>query len=165
MAKSKFDQSLEDGAHKKLQNLTGNWKGTSKTWFEKDVLADDSASEAVISSIMGGRFISVDYKSSLDGKPFEGKMIIGFDIPYQRFTLSWIDGFHMGTQIMLLSGDATPNGFAVSGTYGSPEYGEQLWGWRTELEILSSDEIIFSSYNISPEGEEAKATETVYQRL
>ncbi|MCZ4222364.1 DUF1579 domain-containing protein [Pedobacter rhodius] len=165
MAKSKFEISLEEGSHKILSGLIGDWEGTSKTWFEKDVLADESAAKGVFSSILGSRFVSYDYKGSLDGKPLAGKMIIGFDIPYQRFTSSWMDSFHMGTQIMLSSGVATDKGFSILGTYGSPEYGEQLWGWRTALEILNDNEIIISAYNISPEGEEAKATETVLKRI
>ncbi len=164
MATSKFEQSLIDGAHQQLQSLMGNWKGITKTWFEKDVLADQSLAEATITAILGNRFISIDYQGSLEGKAFEGKMIIGFDIPYQRFTTSWVDSFHMGTQIMLSSGEATTNGFSVFGEYGSPEYGEQLWGWRTTLEIISESEMILTAYNVSPEGDEAKATETVYRR-
>jgi len=165
MAKSKFEISLEDGPHKILSDLIGNWEGTAKTWFEKDLLADESAVKGVFSSVLGGRFVSYDYEGSLNDKPMEGKMIIGFDIPYQKFTSSWIDSFHMGTQIMLSGGEATEKGFSFLGTYGSPEYGEQLWGWRTELEFISKNEIVLSAFNISPDGEEAKATEAILTKV
>ncbi|WP_316829722.1 DUF1579 domain-containing protein [Pedobacter aquatilis] len=165
MAKSKFEQSLEDGAHKMLSGLAGEWNGITKTWFEQDVLADESSVSGKISEILGNRFISYDYNGSLNEKPLTGKMIIGFDIPYQKFTSSWIDSFHMGTQIMLSSGDRTDKGFSILGTYGNPEYGDQLWGWRTVLEVLSADEIMITAYNVTPEGEETKATETVLKRI
>ncbi|TGL44356.1 DUF1579 domain-containing protein [Leptospira perdikensis] len=164
MTSNKFEQSLTNGAHKQLQSLIGNWNGKTKTWFEKDVLADESPAEVTITSLFGGRFISLDYQSSLEGKPFVGKMVIGFDIPYQRFTSSWIDSFHMGTQIMLSSGESKGNGFFMNGSYGNPEYGEKLWGWRTEIQFISNDEFSLTAFNISPEGEEAKATETFYKR-
>lgn len=165
MAKDKFEQSLKDGVHQKINNLVGSWKGISKTWFEQGVLVDESPSIAKISSILDGRFISYDYQSSIDGKPLTGKMIIGFDIPYQKYTLSWIDSFHMGTQIMQASGEATEKGFSILGSWGNPEYGDQLFGWRTELEIINDDEIIFSAYNIMPGEEETKAIEVVYTRV
>ncbi|WP_316797406.1 DUF1579 domain-containing protein [Pedobacter agri] len=165
MAKGKFEQSLEDGAHQKIKNLVGNWKGTAKTWFEKDVLADESVTEAEITSILDGRFISYDYNSSLNGKPLIGKMIIGFDIPYQKFTFSWIDSFHMGTQIMQATGEATEKGFSILGSWGNPEYGDQLFGWRTELEIVNKNEIVFTAYNIMPGEEETKAIEAIYKRI
>jgi hypothetical protein len=41
---------------------------------------------------------------------------------------------------------------------------EQHWGWRTSIEFPSDDEVVITAYNISPEGEEAKATEVVYNR-
>ncbi|XDD46619.1 DUF1579 domain-containing protein [Leptospira sp. WS39.C2] len=164
MTTNKFDTSLVEGHHKQLQQLLGFYKGKTKTWFEKDKLADESDSEMTITSLFGGRFISLDYESSLGGKAFSGKMIIGFDIPYQRFTSSWIDSFHMGTQIMLSSGPSNGNGFSMTGSYGNPEYGEDLWGWRTEILYLSRSEFSLTTYNISTAGEESKATETFYKK-
>lgn len=164
MAKSKFEQSLADGAHHKIKSIVGSWQGSSKTWFEKDVLVDEAPSTAEITSILDGRFISYDYQSSLEGKPLAGKMIIGFDIPYQKFTFSWVDSFHMGTQIMQATGEATNKGFSILGSYGNPEYGDQLFCWRTELEIISDDEIVFTAYNIMPGEEETKAIETILRR-
>ena len=165
MAKSKFETSLEAGEHHNLQKLTGKWSGTTKTWFEPDVLADESVAEAEITSILDGRFISYDYTSSLNGAPLSGKMIIGFDIPYQKFTFSWVDSFHMGTQIMQATGEATPRGFSILGSWGNPEYGDQLFGWRTELEIVSEHEIKFSAYNIMPGEAETRAIEATYKRV
>lgn len=165
MAKSKFEQSLSDGAHHQLKTLVGNWEGTVKTWFEKDVLVDESSIVAKISSLLDDRFISYDYETTLQGKPLVGKMIIGFDIPYQKFTFTWIDSFHMGTQIMQAKGEATGKGFSITGAYGNPEYGDQLFGWRTELEIVNEEQIIFRAFNIMPGEEESKAIEANYQRI
>ncbi|WP_443946857.1 DUF1579 domain-containing protein [Pedobacter sp. AW1-32] len=164
MATIKFDDSLESGAHRTLQILIGYWQGTCKTWFEPDVLVDEAKIQATVTSLLGKRFISIDYDSTLEEKPFEGKMIVGFDLPYSRFIISWMDSFHMGSQIMMAEGGATQNGFSVLGSYGSPEY-DSVWGWRTELSIVSNDEFFLTAYNITPEGEEAKATEAHYKRV
>ncbi|MCX2575052.1 DUF1579 domain-containing protein [Pedobacter sandarakinus] len=164
MGITKFEQSLADGEHSKLMALQGSWKGITKTWFEKDVLVDEAPMQATITAILGNRFISCDYSGSLEGKPFEGKMIIGYDIPYQQYTFTWMDSFHMGTQIMQAKGDATANGFSIMGSYGNPEWGDQLFGWRTELKIVSGNEFVLTAYNVMPGEEEAKATETVYKR-
>jgi hypothetical protein len=161
---SKFDDSLESGVHRQLQSLIGNWEGTTKTWFEPDVLADESAMKGSIKAILGGAFLLHEYKGSLDGKPFDGIAIYGFDIPNNTFQSAWIDSFHMGTGIMLSNGSPTANGFSVLGTYSVPEY-PAPWNWRTTAELTDPDTLVITAYNISPEGQEDKATETIYKRV
>lgn len=161
---SKFETSKESGPHLRLASLVGDWEGTAGTWFEKDVLADESPMRGKIHLLLNGRFIDYEYTGTLNGKPFEGKMLWSYDLGNNKCQCSWVDSFHMGTAIMLSEGSETGNGFTVLGSYSGPGIPEP-WGWRTELEIINSDQFIIRAFNISPEGEEAKATETVYQRI
>lgn len=162
--KSKFEISLESGPHSQLATLAGRWAGTSRTWFEKDVLADESRASGTITSILGGRFMLHQYQGSLQGEPTEGMAIIGYSFDQEKFQTAWIDSFHMGTGIMFSEGDATDTGHSVLGSYGGKSMPEP-WGWRTEIQVISKDEIIISAYNIAPGGPEAKAIEINYHRL
>jgi len=164
MSKSKLEISKESGAHLRLASLVGNWDGSTRTWFEKDVLADESPMRGKIKLVMDGRFISYEYTGTLNNKPYEGNMLWAYDLGNEKCQCSWVDSFHMGTAIMHSEGHETGNGFIVTGKYGWIGIGEP-WGWRTELEIINSDQFIIRAHNISPEGDEAKATETVYHRI
>lgn len=163
MGKSKFEISKTEGVHKQLEALTGSWKGVTKTWFEPNVVADESPMQGTIRPTLGGRFLLHEYQGSLNGEPFDGLAIFGFDLANNRFESAWIDSFHMGTGMMLSKGTSSPLGFSVLGSYGSPEYPEP-WGWRTTVELTNPNELVITAYNISPEGQEDKATETVYTR-
>lgn len=164
MSKSDIKTSLENGAHKLLSQLTGEWEGTTKTWFEPNVLADESPMRGTMESILGGRFIKHEYSGSLQGKPFEGIAMYGCNLQTGKFSCIWVDSFHMGTEVMMSEGEKTEKGFSVFGHYGYGVTEGEPWGWRTNLELQGNDALLITAYNISPEGAEEKATETVYKR-
>ncbi len=164
---SKFEESLASGKHQWLNKMAGKWEGVTKTWFEPDKLADESPMTGTIKPILGGKFIMHEYNGTMQGKPYEGISIYGYNMSDEKFESVNVDSFHTGTFIMMQQSDEGAEKFAARGNYYwkvSPEE-IQTWGWRTELDLQDDDTLVLLIYNITPAGEEALAVETIDKRV
>jgi hypothetical protein len=159
---SKFEESKTSGAHFKLSQIAGDWQGTTSVYFdETDNAVDASPSQGTIKSILGGRFMMHEYSSSMQGKPLEGIAIYGNQLDSGKFQCAWIDSFHTGTSI-LFSEDKQPDKlFSVIGNWAA---GDEIWGWRTEIEMPDNDTLIIKMKNYTPAGEAAGGVTTNYKR-
>ena len=149
--------------HHFLAKLSGNWRGTSKLWLEPGKLTDEAPLVATIQLLLEGRFALYLYQTSIEGEVQHGMFTFGYNTTLEQFEASWVDSFHTGTAIMFCTGKATENGFSVTGSYPDPTGGPD-WEWRTEVE-LSDDQLSITAYNISPEGEEARAAEMILTKI
>lgn len=161
--KNKFQVSLEEGIHRRLNDLAGEWMGNMQTWLEPGKLEEETSIEGNIRTLLEGRFILHEYQTSFKGAPVAGMAIMGYSIDTAAYQCAWIDSFHTGTTIMFSEGGESAKLLSVLGSYSGVDIPEP-WGWKTEIEQLTQNRIIITSYNITPKGESAKAIEIVYNR-
>lgn len=160
-----FEESILSGSpHRLFAQLVGGWAGKTRIWLEPEGVPIEYQSQGSIQLILGGRFIIYLYQGVIEGEAQHGMFTFGYNTSLDRFEASWVDSFHNHTAIMFCVGDVIDNGFSVLGSYPDPSGGPD-WGWRTDVQLLDLDHLVITAYNFSPEGESAKATESLLSRL
>ncbi|WP_223645847.1 DUF1579 domain-containing protein [Corallococcus sp. EGB] len=164
MSQERLQQSLSAGPHHLLSQLVGSWEGVARTWFQPDKVEDESPSSGTFRSVLDGRFVVYEYTSAFGGKPLSGIATLGHHLDQGRFTMAWVDTFHVGTDIMTLQGE--PGGddrFSVTGSYFIGEQSPR-WGWRVDIDVAGPDALVITHFNIQPGEAPQKAIEIQYKR-
>ncbi len=117
---------------------------------------DESPAGAEVTTLLGGRFVRMDYTWAYHGTPQEGSLLIGFTSGPAVVTAQWIDTWHMGERVMSCRGTADPDGsIVVRGTYAVPPGAD--WGWRIVLRPDDGQAIQLVMYNLRPDGSQEVA--------
>ncbi|MBM4203716.1 MAG: DUF1579 domain-containing protein [Gammaproteobacteria bacterium] len=144
-----------------MASLTGPWAGTKKLWLEPGTPVRESSAQANVAVAANGKFLHIGYTWN-EKRIQHGVLIIGLESDGKRVGAAWIDSWHNGDPIMTLQGEVSTQGaFKVTGAYPAPPGPD--WGWRIEVHPNGSDSWQLLMFNVTPQGEEAKAVEVEFR--
>ena len=82
--------------HKLLGSFVGHWKSTAHVLQADEAAANpnptqDSQGAADGKLNLGGRFVELTHTGVLNGQPYEGMILFGFDDVIKKYTAIWMD--------------------------------------------------------------------------
>ena len=149
--------------HRRLAGLAGNWDGTNRLhlpWMPVPLL--ESRSTAIVQERVGGQCLEIAYTWQYEGDRKEGVLLLCGSPKTETISAMWTDSWHSANVLMMCNGSVDENGrVTLRGTYSVPDHPD--WGWRTDI-IPGEASFEYVMYNVSPEGVEELAVETVFSR-
>jgi hypothetical protein len=82
--------------HKLLAADEGTWKEEMTFWMGPDAPPQKYTATAVYKMIMGGRYQESTTTGTMNGMPFEGRSIVGYNNASKRFEMHWHDNMSTG---------------------------------------------------------------------
>ena len=147
-----------------FKQIVGNWEGTAATYFKPDELADTSPIKGTIIEVLDGSFLLHEYIGTLMKNKMLGLAIYGYNENKKRFEIAWVDTQHMGPEILFSKGKNTDDKFSVLAQYTGADEND-VWGWRTSLELKDPDNMVIQHFNITPDGQEYLGVDIGYKRV
>jgi hypothetical protein len=150
--------------HEKFKEMVGKWDAESKMWVAPNTQPTVSKGTAEYRLILGGRYVEQKFTCDMNGQPFEGLSIFGYDRIKKKYVSIWMD--NMCTGIMLSEGimDATGKICTYYGTSDDPLTGELDKMCKEVVREVSKDEVVFEMYEMRGGVGEVKMMEITYKR-
>ena len=124
-------------------------------------LFSSNSSTAKINYVLGKTCILLDYDHAVEGKSYQGILLINYSTSKNIYQGSWLDQWHQKEEIMQLEGKPISNGFSLEGSYSG---GEETWGWIIEC-THSGPTLHINHFNVDPAGSKYLGVEITYSKV
>lgn len=149
--------------HEHLNYFAGKWKLTC-TSYCMGPEPTSSPGSATFRWILDKRFMIQDVEGVMDGMPFHGFGVNGYDNVLKKYTGVWCDS--MGTGLMTSIGtcDASGKNWTYEAEWADPIAGKPL-KYKQEMKIINDTTFTFTMHGPGPDGNEMKMMEITYERM
>jgi hypothetical protein len=149
--------------HSMLAKSNGEWNEDIIMWMDPSGPPTKSTGSASNSMILGGRYQQSMHHGSINGMPFEGMNLLGYDNEKKVFQSSWID--NMGTGIMTMEGtyDPTTMTMTLKGHQVDPMTSKET-DVRETFKIENDNSQLMTMYATPAGGKEYKSMEIRFTR-
>lgn len=146
----------------KLAACAGTWQGTNRLYDpNNNQQPDDTPSTLIVTPMLDGRFVRLEYTWSYQGQAQSGAMMLGHENEANVDTAYWVDTWHNGDKGMLLRGPAGDgDSITVVGAFPAPPGPD--WGWDVILTPKPGEAFGIVMHVYTPEGEQGPAVEANY---
>lgn len=148
--------------HKRLEYMLGKWDCSVTIWEPGMDAPMESQGKGKNRWILGERYISMHFKGSFFGMPFEGRGLTGYDNINKRYFSSWSDTMSTGITVDYGQYDEATDTFVYRGEFKSPL--GKLEKTKTVIKVVSKDQHIMTMYMVPDEGAQIKHMEITYNR-
>ena len=166
MMKKWMEAATPGEAHKKLNDMVGSWKTTSRFWANgPDAPPTETQGTSEVKWVLDGRFLQQEAKGEMMGKPYNGIGFTGYDNMNKKYESFWID--NTSTAMFRADGtlDQTGKVLTTVGKMDEPMTGEHDKGVMYIYRMVSKDKHIFEIHDLSlPQGK-TKVAELEYTRV
>ncbi len=149
--------------HEWLKQFEGTWEAKSE-FTDKDGKKETCTGVETNKVALGGFWLVQMFKGEMDGKPFEGHGMMGYDTPRKKFVMTWVDS--MSPCKMSAEGDAETDGktFTFRGETVDPRDAKTC-KHRLVHEFRDADTRVLTFYGTTADsGGERKMGEIKYTR-
>ena len=135
--------------HAMLGKMAGDWTCTVKYQMDPSQPWQESQSTATITALMDGRYIQEVDSGMMNGMPFTGMGLYGFDNVSGKYVSNWID--NMGTGMMTSVGTSDAGGKVIRwvGTMNDPVTGKPAKA-RMVTTVIDDDHHTFEMFGVPP---------------
>ena len=106
--------------HKMLGKYNGNWTAVTKMWMSPGMEPSTSFADVTNDMYYGDRYQKSIFNGDMQGTPFQGESVTGYDNIKKVFTNTWIDNYATGVMYSEGKWDAATKSVEFKGKASDP---------------------------------------------